>query len=251
MHGHGKTDQQVSPSRPTRAQAFKSACVALLATSGIRIDSINLSRITALIVIIAGYTFHHLFAEHWSYQAILCYFVALFLLRYLYLFGGFGKSGFSKTMIAKQGESKAWDRYELITSILFFQRGLCFGLLIQVSKGSLAAWEAIGPIWCIGAGIAFIAVGLWINVSSCQVIGIDTYFYKDLFLGRSVGGFKIEGPYKYFRNPMYGIGQLSAYGAALMAGSAIGLLATLANQVIMYIFYYRVERPHIRSQFGK
>lgn len=233
-----------------RAAAVRSVCISLVATSGIRIDRINLSRITALIVIVAGYVFHHLVAERWSYHLVLYYFAALFLVRYLLLFGGFGKRGFSKAMIAKYGESKAWDRYELITSVLFFQRGLCFGLLTQANEGSIATWTAIGQVWCIGVGFVLAIAGLWVNVAACQVIGIDTYFYKDLFLGRPAGDFKVEGPYKYFRNPMYGPGQLSAYGAALMAGSAFGLLATLMNQVIMYVFYYRVERPHIKSLFG-
>lgn len=251
MHGYPQTSQPVSPYRPMRAAGLRSVCIALIATSGIRIDSINPSRITALIMIVAGYFFHHFVAERWSYQTILYYFAALFFIRYVFLMGGFGKRGFSKGMIAKYGEAKAWDRYELMTSVMFFQRGLCFGLLIHVSEGSITAWSAIAPIWYIGAGAIFAVIGLWINVAACQVIGIDTYFYKDLFLGRPVGDFKVEGPYKYFRNPMYGVGQLSAYGTALMAGSTIGLLATLMNQVIMYVFYYRIERLHIQSLFGK
>lgn len=232
--------------RLVRAETLKSVCIALIATSGIRIDSITPYRIVAFMVIVAGFIFHNLVANHWSYQMILCYFSALFLIRYFYLFGGFGKRGFSRAMIAKHGESKAWDRYELITSFLFFQRGLCFGLLVSVSRGSHPLWDILTPAWLLGVGIFFVAAGLWINVASCQVIGIDTYFYKDLFLGRALGPFKAEGPYKHFRNPMYGVGQLSAYGAALMAGSSIGLLATILNQVVMYFFYYRIERPHVR-----
>jgi hypothetical protein len=46
---------------------------------------------------------------------------------------------------------------------------------------------------------------------------------------------------------MYGIGQSSAYGAALMAGSVAGILATVLNQLVMYVFYYTIEKPHIKS----
>jgi hypothetical protein len=42
---------------------------------------------------------------------------------------------------------------------------------------------------------------------------------------------------------MYGIGQLGAYGAALMALSP---LAGLLHQLIMYLFNGLVEQPHLQ-----
>jgi protein-S-isoprenylcysteine O-methyltransferase Ste14 len=162
-------------------------------------------------------------------------------------------------MITNFGEDVAWNKYELITSLMFFQRGLSFGLLTEASQWSLIDIINDNLFWLtahtieniktisIGLGVVLIAIGLWINTAATFVIGIDTYYYKDLFLKKPVVNFKLEGPYKYFSNPMYGIGQSSAYGAALMVGSIEGILSTLLNQIMMYIFYYTIERPHIES----
>lgn len=95
-------------------------------------------------------------------------------------------------------------------------------------------------------GIALSATGYIVNIWSALIIGVDTYYYKDLFVGRFLGPFKHEGPYRILSNPMYGVGQSAAYGAALMNGSIICLVATMMNQAMMYIFYYVIERPHIR-----
>jgi hypothetical protein len=59
--------------------------------------------------------------------------------------------------------------------------------------------------------------------------------------------FKREGPYEFMDNPMYGLGQLTAYGAALMALSPIGVFATALNQITMYAFNWLVEQPHVRA----
>ncbi len=232
----------------------------LLATAGIRIDQINKSRIIAIGCICIGYLFHLVIADRVSLKAALLYFALLFITRYVFLFWGFAKNGFSGWLIKKYGESKAWNIYEVLTSVMFFQRGLSFGLLIEATQWSIlnitqwipmsATEFTIFRYSCIGFGICLALFGMWINLSSAMVIGIDTYYYKDLFLKKALGEFKVAGSYKYFSNPMYGVGQLSGYGAALMAGSILGILATFLNQMLMYLFYFLIEKPHIKSVFS-
>ena len=233
--------------------------IVILASAGIRIDKINNSRIDALMLLVVGYGAHLFIASYISFQVALIYYVALFVIRYVYLFAGFVKNGFASRMIAKYGEERAWNRYELQTSFMFFQRGLSFGLLTHASQWTLVDFvnsniinlttpdiALLKPI-CVAVGFVLVLVGFWVNTASTFVIGIDTYYYKDLFLKRAIVDFKVEGPYKYFSNPMYGIGQASAYGASLMVGSIPGLVSTLLNQVMMYTFYYLIEKPHIKS----
>jgi len=212
-----------------------------------------------MIWILEGYCSHLFIAQYVDFNQALTYYLVLFSVRYVYLFGGFGKNGFAQKMILKHGEEIAWNKYELITSVMFFQRGLSFGLLTHASQWTLIEFvnenflllnvptiEVIKTV-SLGLGLLLVAVGFWVNTAATFVIGIDTYYYKDLFLKRSIVDFKVEGPYKYFSNPMYGIGQCSAYGASLMVGSLAGILTTLLNQLMMYIFYYAIEKPHINS----
>jgi hypothetical protein len=57
---------------------------------------------------------------------------------------------------------------------------------------------------------------------------------------------ELRGPYTFLRNPMYSVGQLAAYGAALLALSPIGLVAAALNQITLYIFNDLVEQPRLR-----
>jgi Phospholipid methyltransferase len=76
-------------------------------------------------------------------------------------------------------------------------------------------------------------------------IGIDIYYYKDLFLGRPICGIIKNGPYKYLSNPMYELGQFNGYGTTLMSCSLAGIFAMSMNQTMMFIFFHKVEKPHI------
>jgi protein-S-isoprenylcysteine O-methyltransferase Ste14 len=239
--------------------SIRKTFIILLASAGIRIDKMNNSRVDSLLLILVGYGSHLFIAQYVNFAEALGYYLILFLVRYIYLFSGFGSNGFAFKMISKYGEDEAWNKYELVTSIMFFQRGLSFGLLTHASQWSLIdlvndnvfllsipTIETIKTV-SVGLGLLLVAIGFWVNTAATFVIGIDTYYYKDLFLKRAIVDFKVEGPYKYFSNPMYGIGQSSAYGAALMVGSIAGILATVLNQLVMYVFYYTIEKPHIKS----
>jgi protein-S-isoprenylcysteine O-methyltransferase Ste14 len=69
----------------------------------------------------------------------------------------------------------------------------------------------------------FIVDGMGTKIWSAYVVGIPIYYWKDMFLGRKIGNFVVSGPYKYFNNPMYGVGQLQVYAIALYYDSLYGL----------------------------
>ncbi len=97
----------------------------------------------------------------------------------------------------------------------------------------------------IALGVVLALGGTLVNVWATHVVGLDTYYYRDLFAGGFKGKLSAAGPYRFFRNPMYGVGQASGYGAALVSLSPAGILATLLNQMTMYLFNELVERPHL------
>jgi protein-S-isoprenylcysteine O-methyltransferase Ste14 len=70
-----------------------------------------------------------------------------------------------------------------------------------------------------------------------------------MFLGRKITDFVVSGPYKYLNNPMYGIGQLQSYAIAIWYGSFYGLMAAALNQILIFSFYYFIERKFIKRVY--
>jgi protein-S-isoprenylcysteine O-methyltransferase Ste14 len=223
----------------------------LLAMAGILVDKITPLRVASYVILAALYSAIFLTQDYIHFDLALILFVLAFVIRYAFLFSSFVKNGISDYLKAQLGEEKGFDVYQFFTSIMFFSVAITFNLLVRKSSllGSFfpEKYEAL----FYTAGITLTAIGFIVNVWSTLLVGIDIYYYKDMFLGRPVSKFKKAGPYKYLANPMYGLGQSGGYGAALFFGSATGLIGIAINQLLMFIFYFTIEKPHIEKLFGK
>lgn len=228
---------------------FSRLITTILAMSGILLDRVTLPRILVWVLIGCNIGFLSLYESNLSDTAVFVFFGLLFVIRYVVLFGSFGNNGLAPRLIRRFGEERGYDLYENLTAFLFFYRATSLDLFLKHTAGSLALPHFL-HLWATGLAWATIAGASVINVWATLIVGVDVYYYKDMFVRRPVGTFEMRGPFRYFSNPMYGIGQLSAYGAALLYGSLWGLLAAVANQVLMYVFYYAFELPHIRRLFG-
>ncbi|MBL59994.1 MAG: methyltransferase [Verrucomicrobiota bacterium] len=149
-------------------------------------------------------------------------------------------------MIRKLGEKKALALYDMICGLMFFNLGSGIGLAALHEAGSFELssglkWSLFALLTVVGFGIKFWAT--WI-------VGINTYYFRDLFLDRSHGEFTATGPYKFLPNPMYGIGNFHAYSAAIVTGSAFGLWYAVGCHIGIYSFYLFVEKPFIRRTYG-
>ena len=87
--------------------------------------------------------------------------------------------------------------------------------------------------------------GFSVKVLAAKAVSIEIYYWKDMFLGKKISDFVVTGPYKYLSNPMYGVGQLPAYASALWNGSKPGLIAAVINQVLIFSFYFLIEKRFI------
>ncbi len=226
-------------------ETIKEIGLTLLAMSGILVDNLSRLRVVLLLLTVSSLLLGLLYSDMIGMNGVMIYFVAVFVLRYILLFASFVPNGIAERMIRRYGEATAFQIYQAITALFFIHRGLSFGLLIERTSMSTGLFgEGAGAI-LTGAGVALTLVGMVVNVWAALIIGIDAYYYKDLFVGRSLSGFKQTGPYRYFANPMYGIGQANGYGSALLAGSIAGIVAMAINQASMYLFYYLIEKKHI------
>lgn len=220
---------------------------AVLATAGIRLDKLSPHRI---VLIVANILLLVWALGNATIAISLIYFLTVFTLRYLFLFASFIPGGIAERLVGRFGEEKGYEIYETITAVMFFHGGGAFGCLVESTRGILFGPSAHYPEVLGMAGMILSAIGSTVNIWATLIIGVDIYYYKDLFLGRFLTEFRMEGPYRVFSNPMYGVGQLAAYGAALGAGSLAGIIATIMNQAMMYIFYFLIEKPHIRRMLA-
>jgi protein-S-isoprenylcysteine O-methyltransferase Ste14 len=141
-------------------------------------------------------------------------------------------------------ENEGYLAYEAILGLLFFHNGVSIGYIASSTPGSLFQFIP-GDFLFIAVAIMFIA-GFIIKIWAAKVVEIEIYYWKDMFLGRKIANFVVTGPYKYFNNPMYGIGQLQAYSIAIWYGSKYGLMAAFLNQLLIFLFFYLVEKKFIK-----
>lgn len=180
------------------------------------------------------------------------YSLSYFAFSLLFYYGGnavFLLSRLPARMVARWGEDRAYRIYESILGLMFINQGLGMGCVGSLALGP--GWLLPGSsllLWLIGGALC--AVGLTVKVWATLVAGVDVYYYRDMFLGRPVSKFVASGPYRLLRNPMYGVGQLHAYGIAiLMSRSWNGLMAAAVCHALIYVFYFRAELPFIRRTY--
>jgi len=150
-----------------------------------------------------------------------------------------------RVMLKKFSENHATKLYDMICGLMFFNIGL------GVATAALHAVETIPlslPLrW--GLFVLLTVVGLGIKFWATWIVGINTYYFRDLFFEKSHGEYTARGPYRQLANPMYGAGNLHAYGPALITGSLLGLSFALACHIGIYAFYFIVEKPFIRRMY--
>ncbi|HYF02352.1 MAG TPA: methyltransferase [Patescibacteria group bacterium] len=157
------------------------------------------------------------------------------------------QNGFRTTLIERFGEKNGFRIYEAILAFLFFHNGSSIGYVSAASANTLGRTgqsRIIAP-----AAIGLLIAGFVTKIWAARVVGIDIYYWKDMFLGRKITDFVVSGPYKLLSNPMYGAGQLQSYGFALLHRSAPGLIISAINQCAVFSFYFLAERKFIEQTY--
>jgi len=229
-------------------RTIRDIIIASLATAGIRLDKLYAHRIVLMVLNIILFIW---MLESITFTMALIYFTIVFIMRYTFLFTSFVSNGIADRLIGRFGEERGYEIYETATATMFFQGGAAFSCLLKATQWSLFGAAPEYPAFLAVIGTALSLLGFTVNIWSTLVVGVDIYYYKDLFLRRFITEFKVAGPYRFLSNPMYGMGQSAAYGAALSNGSVAGFIATAMNQTMMYLFYFLIEKPHIRRLLAR
>lgn len=159
-----------------------------------------------------------------------------------------GQNGLKARFIRIWGEEKAYLIYEGILGFLFFHNGASIGFLASAtSPGSVVSADNLDL--AITAAFLFI-FGFGIKILCTKILSVEIYYWKDMFLGRKIIDFNEKGPYKYFTNPMYGVGQAQAYAVALWYCSSLGAVSAMLNQLLIFWFYFQVEKKFIKKIYS-
>lgn len=154
-------------------------------------------------------------------------------------------SSLPRAAIRRFGEERAYRAYETLLALMFINQGLGLGCMTALTRGALPPLLMSPTLACLAGGVLF-AVGLVVKVWSTVALGVDVYYYRDMFLDRPLSVFVSRGPYRIFQNPMYGVGQLHAYGYAILSRSTMGLVAAATCHILIYAFFFVAERPFVQ-----
>jgi protein-S-isoprenylcysteine O-methyltransferase Ste14 len=237
---------------------LKDSVEIVLAMSGIIVRRLTVLRIVSILGSFAFY--YAVLLRNASLSWALWYFAFATVIHYVLLFGIFArnKESWSQLLIRRYGEERGFLIYEALMAFVFCHNGLSTGFVCTATANTgLEFIPALLPLTTTQQayvlptiGICCSLIGFPVKIWATRVVGIDTYYYKDLFLRRPVAEFKVAGPYKWLDNPMYGVGHLHGYGVALISGSLVGVLAVAFNQLCIWSFYFLIEKPHIIEVYG-
>ncbi len=211
----------------------------------------NATRFRRILILLSlVFIYYFVYYQQDNPKAAIIYFIVSEVCYFGFITSVLSRNGLRHWFIKKWGgEDEGYTAYETILGFLFLQNGAGIGYIASSNPGTLfrsVPNEIFYPIVII-----MFITGLTIKILAAKAVSIEIYYWKDMFLGRKISDFIATGPYKYFSNPMYGIGQLQSYAAALWYGSGYGLIAAFLNQVLLFIFYFLVEKKFILRTYGK
>ena len=231
---------------PPRRGVFREATrvvSTVFAMAGWRIEHLNAVWVAGSV---ASVLLAHLLITSADWRLILPY----FFFTLIFYYGGntvILRSNIPTRAIARLGEERAFRAYETLAGLMFLNQGLGVGCMAALH---IPGWErAVPESLVLAAGVALFAVGLVVKLWATLTVGLDVYFFRDMFLGRPLTAACDNGPYRFLHNPMYSVGQLQGYGYALLYGSFPGVVAAASGHLLIYAFYAVAERPFVRSNY--
>jgi SAM-dependent methyltransferase len=221
--------------------------IANLEMTGLLVDGLNRWRAFVLLSVVAGVVADYYARPFFSTGAVVGAALGLFVVRQAFLLGSFGPGGVADWLRRRLGEAPGARAYEGLTALFFYHRSYSFALLVEKTAFLDAEWLLPYGLGLQVVGWLGIGVGVVVNTWAFLLVGRPAFYYLDMYYGRFLQPFAASSLYRVLPNPMYSLGQLPAYGLALLAGSWPGLLYTAVNQACAYLFYAVAERPHVRA----
>ncbi len=141
----------------------------------------------------------------------------------------------------RDGVEAGFRRFRRLASTVMNNDGVSFGLLCVVTRETIH----FAPALLLPAGFLLVLLGVSTKLWAAARLGSAAYYWHNFFAPGELVAPDPPGPYRYFKNPMYTVGNLHMYGVALVLGSLPGLVAAGFDQAALMLFYRWVEKPHL------
>lgn len=173
---------------------------------------------------------------------------AVFRLLYLFFIGGM-----LRKQMALQRDQSRLEEWEVFKEKASFILNLDADLFI-VATVLGSCWGPVETccwlfrdvpvsVW-MGIGAGFLIIGGYVKWDAYRIIGDRGWYWYNFFCAPDETDYEKRGVYKWFDNPMYGVGYLPLFGLALFLLSPIGLVLATFDWGVIWLFYYFCERPH-------
>jgi phosphatidylethanolamine N-methyltransferase len=147
------------------------------------------------------------------------------------------------------GEVEGFARFRRRAAMVMNNDAVSFVVLCAITYDTLPT--GISRVLLGAVGGVLIVVGLGMKLWARAAVGADRYYWRDFFgPPPATPPPPVGGPYRWFRNPMYAIGNVHLAGLALAAASLPALGAALFSHTAILVFNQVVERPHVRRRYG-
>lgn len=147
------------------------------------------------------------------------------------------------------GEAAGFARFKRAAATVMNNDAVSFVVLCAVTHDTFP--PGVSRVLLIFVGVLLTVVGLGMKLWARAAVGADRYYWRDFFgAAPAAAPAPVGGPYRYFRNPMYTVGNVHLAGLALAAASLPALGAALFSHAAILVFNHVVERPHVRRLYG-
>ena len=218
----------------------------ILSIAGFVPEHMTMARVIALGGSVLATAF--ILPQYLRIEYAIAYFILSTIVYVGFIFFVLPERGFRLKMIQRFGEERAYLYYEGFLAFAFYHNGVGLTFVSQSSAGG-GFWGAYPRPLVLGVSLLLLAAGLIIKIWSAYAVGVPIYYWKDMFMGKRISEFVACGPYRYFSNPMYGIGQLQVYGIAIYYNSIYGLIVGGINQALVFLFYFAAEKQFIQRTY--
>jgi protein-S-isoprenylcysteine O-methyltransferase Ste14 len=151
-----------------------------------------------------------------------------------------------KGLGARLGPEEGWRAFRERARFLMHNDSLALVGACWATRGTIGG--PAPPLVVSAAGVVLVVVGAGMKGWAAKTLGEGAYYWRGFFAPQEVRGrFRADGPYRWFRNPMYTVGYAHAYGAALVLQSLPGVALAGFSHACILAFHFVVEAPHTRK----
>jgi protein-S-isoprenylcysteine O-methyltransferase Ste14 len=175
-----------------------------------------------------------------------CAWAAATRLAYVFVVGAFLRAEErGRGLGARYGSEEGWRTFREWARFLMHSDSLALVAACVATRGTIRG--GVPPAAVTGAGIVLFIVGAGMKYWAARTLGEGAYYWRSFFApDETRGRFRADGPYRWFRNPMYTVGYAHAYGAALVFQSLPGLALAGFSHACILVFHFVIENPHTR-----